>query len=236
MYEGRYPIIWLNFNDGVTKISFLNDAINACRISVRNAFIQHEYLLDSSKLKKYEKRRCELWFNEDESLNQESVLLGLQLLARCLYKPNGKKSILLVDEFDAICSAAFAKVNGEVLDDIVTFYSSIVGKVLKSSTCYVERSVLTGITRIMCAGLSNPVNNVISYSFLESSEFAKFYGITEEEFNELIAREHNSDVCHLKEEALSFCNGYQVGEIKILSTWSVMSFLAKKRSITLLGR
>ena len=73
MYEGRYPIIWLNFNDGVEVVSSLNDAIDACRTSVYNAFKEHKYLIDSSKLDKYEKRRCELWFNEDESLNRKRI-------------------------------------------------------------------------------------------------------------------------------------------------------------------
>lgn len=78
----------------------------------------------------------------------------------------------------------------------------------------------------MSAWQSDSVNNLKSYPFFENSNFVPFYGILEEEFHELITRECNSSVHHLKHTALSYYNGYTYGENKLLNSWSVINFLS----------
>ncbi len=131
-----------------------------------------------------------------------------------------------MDEYDAICSCTFPRVDSSTLVSIIDFYSNIIGSVIKTDSDYIERAVLTGITTIMPAGMSNLLNNVKLYPFLENSNFVPFYGILEEEFHELMARKCNSSVHHLKHEALSYYNGYTYSENRILNTWSVMNFLS----------
>ena len=108
--------------------------------------------------------------------------------------------------------------NAEVLSDIIDFYSGIIGSVLKCDTDYVERAVLTGTMRVMSSGFSSAINNVIAYPFLEKEHFIDYYGILENEFDELMSRECNSSVRDLKPEAVDFYNGYSVFERRILNT------------------
>lgn len=89
--------------------------------------------------------------------------MGLLYLYEYVCKHRGRKCILLVDEYDAICSAAFSKMNATVLGQIIDFYSGILGNVLKLNTDFVDRGILTGVTRVMCAGQSGAINNVVPY-------------------------------------------------------------------------
>ncbi len=121
-----------------------------------------------------------MWVNDVncESIIESQVGNSLFCLAKYVFKHHGKKSILLIDEFDCICSKALFEVKREVLDHIIRFYSKIVSQVVKQDTRLVERAILTGVAHITCKGLS-PINNVKPYKFLDNENFFVFYGILE---------------------------------------------------------
>lgn len=52
----------------------------------------------------------------------------------------------MIDEFDAICSRALFKVEEDVLDEIIQFYSSMIGLALK----WDQKFILTGVAHITC--------------------------------------------------------------------------------------
>lgn len=95
--------------------------------------------------------------------------------------------------------------------DGVTFgplSGGIDGSVVKQIAKFVEWAVKTGILRVMCAGLSSLINNIVDYPFSEEEKFADFYGVTEKEFDELLNRECNASIAHLRDDVLRFYDGY----------------------------
>ena len=189
---GTLPTVWLNFKVA-DRITSYEDAVIVCRKIIHNAYLEHRYLATSPKLDNDDlKNYCKVWCDpiRYKSLDETDVSEGLERLVECLSMHcNGRKTLLLVDEYDAICTAAFANVDAKTLDQIIELYGGIVGSVVKQNAAkFVERAVITGILRVMCAGLSSPVNNIVEYPFSEDERFADFYGITEAEFNELMSR------------------------------------------------
>ena len=173
---GSMPVVWLNMKHGVGSITSIEDTVNACRFSIREAFLNNKYLITSKKLDDPDKELCELWCNRVgfKSLDKYDVEHGLLDLTNFVSKHYERKCLFLVDEYDAICSSAFSRVDSSTLIDIVDFYSGIIGSVIKTDTKFVERAVITGIMRIMSAGLSNPINNVVAYPFSGEEYFSDF--------------------------------------------------------------
>ena len=93
---GEIPVVLLDFQDGVTTVNSLDDAIMACRIIIHNAFSKHSYLNTSSKLLPQEKKLVELWCDPVNfvSLHRQHVEVGLLRLCEFVSKYRGTNSTL----------------------------------------------------------------------------------------------------------------------------------------------
>ena len=121
-------------------------------------FSEYEYLLDELKGTNYE--------NFKEIAYKKTVLydLGgaLKLLTKILYKKYNKKVVVLIDEYDSPLVSAY--INGyyeKAKDFFKTFYSTV----LKDNV-YLQMGVLTGIIRVIKAGIFSDLNNLRTYTIL----------------------------------------------------------------------
>lgn len=101
---------------------------------------------------------------------------ALQDLAHYLYRFYGKKVILLLDEYDTPMQEAY--VYG-YWKEFTSFIRSMFNSAFKTNP-YLERAVMTGITRVSKESVFSDLNN-LNVVTTTSEEYETCFGFTEQE-------------------------------------------------------
>lgn len=120
---------------------------------IQRLFIQNQYLIDSDVFSEIEKRNYKKLAEKVEPIDASDTL---NLLCEYLMKYYNKKVIILLDEYDAPLQEAY--VNG-YWKEMVDFIRSLFNSTFKT-TDYLERSLLTGITRVSKESIFSDLNNL----------------------------------------------------------------------------
>ncbi|WP_341757527.1 AAA family ATPase [Candidatus Tisiphia endosymbiont of Ditula angustiorana] len=224
--QGNYPVISINFKD--VKGSSYQEIESGIRNQVIQLFANHYYLKhyltqDIGLLDSVQKAKLERYFTEE--LTKEDLKYSLRFLSEILYKHFNQKVYILIDEYDTPINSSYIEFGdkSKEFDDVLKIFRGIFGSGLKSNP-YVEKGVITGILRIAKANLFSDLNNVSEYTLLDKN-FAKFYGFTQAEVDELLT------VVPTKtnpEEIKNWYNGYTFGGEIIYNPWSIMQCLARE--------
>ena len=172
----KFHVVYVTFGHCCGVIESYRDGVNACRSILHKTFTNFNYI--KSTLSKTNIVAFNDWVDEKKYLNKEDLEIGtgLEFLVRCVveYSNNEKPILLLIDEFDRICSKAmFNTKNADTLNKIITFYCDMVGEAIKhESSCL---TVLTGVAAITCKGLSG-TNNIDYINSLNMKHLWKFTG------------------------------------------------------------
>ena len=100
-----YPVIYLTLKD-VADPTY-EDMIRAMKTAIYDMYQDHLYLLESDKVKEFEKDRIKdiLWVREDV----EAIKVSVKELSKYLYNQYEKKVIVLIDEYDVPIQNAYVK-------------------------------------------------------------------------------------------------------------------------------
>jgi len=136
-------------------------------------------------------------------------------------RPIWHQPIVLIDEYDTPIHSGY--LNGDY-NDVVGFIHNFFGAALKTNP-YLHKAVLTGILRISKESLFSDLNNVEVYSLLRS-EYGEYFGFTEEEVKQLLAKAKlNQDINAVRE----WYNGYLIGgKITVYNPWSIVNCIKRK--------
>ena len=142
-------------------------------------------------------------------------------LSNYLSRYYGKKVIILLDEYDTPMQEAY--VNG-YWEELVAFTRSMFNAVFKSNP-YLERAIMTGITRVSKESIFSDLNNLVVVT-TTSNQYETVFGFTEEEvFNAL--DEHG--ISDKKGEVKKWYDGFTFGDKKdIYNPWSIINLLKFK--------
>ena len=224
--QGTYPVIFLSFAD--IKANNFKDTKNDLVSVINDAYKQHSYLLKSDKLTEAEKNMYEQLDNYannadiNKKISNEIVCRAIKTLAGMLYKYYGKKVIILLDEYDTPMQEAY--VNG-YWEELVTFTRSFFNSTFKTNP-YLERAIMTGITRVSKESIFSDLNNLEVVTTL-SPKYTTAFGFTEHEvFNAL----DEFGLSEQKGEVKAWYDGFVFGEQKdIYNPWSIINYLDKKK-------
>ena len=209
--QGQYPVIFLSLKD--LKASTWEEMERKIIVMLSDLFSEYEYLLDELKGTNYE--------NFKEIAYKKTVLydLGgaLKLLTKILYKKYNKKVVVLIDEYDSPLVSAY--INGyyeKAKDFFKTFFSTV----LKDNV-YLQMGVMTGIIRVIKAGIFSDLNNLRTYTIL-SEMYTDSYGLTEEEVMESL-KDYGieQEISNVKD----WYDGYRFGDSEVYNPWSILNFL-----------
>ena len=202
---------WWENRDEVTLITLLRDL-----------YMQNRFLLEGDLLAQNEK---EYFDRVSENMNEEDATMALHYLALFLYRYYGKKVIILLDEYDTPMQEAY--VNG-YWDRLVSFTRSLFNSTFKTNP-YLERAVMTGITRVSRESIFSDLNN-LEVVTTTSEKYADSFGFTEEE---VFAALDEFGLSGRKQEVKSWYDGFVFGNRSdIYNPWSILNFLDKKRVTT----
>ena len=129
--------------------------------------------------------------------------------------------MLFIDEYDVPIQSAYVKGYYEkAIEFLKTFY----GTTFKDNP-YLEKTVLTGVSRVAKESIFSGANNFDVYTVL-NDEFADDFGITSKEIKKVIQDFKVEDDV---EEIKKWYDGYRIGNVEgIYNPWSILNYLAKK--------
>ncbi len=217
---GYYPVIYLTLKD-VQDTNYENMLLDM-KTAMLNMYKEHRYLLDSDKIYPEEKARITdiLYAREDESVLKNSVRDLSEYLNRHYEKP----VILLVDEYDVPLQNAYVE---GYYDEAVKFFKTFYGVTFKDNP-YLEKTVLTGVSRVAKESIFSGANNFKVFTVLDN-EFADDFGITEEEMDKVI---QDFEIQDEKEEIKKWYDGYTIGDVEgIYNPWSILNYLTDRKLI-----
>lgn len=213
--QGIYPVISLSFAN-VKEKTYEKNRYRICQI-VRDLYVQNRFLLEGDLLSEGEKA----YFNRiSETMKEEDATMSLHYLSAFLCRYYGKKVIILLDEYDTPMQEAY--VNG-YWDDLVFFVRSLFNSTFKTNP-YLERAIMTGITRVSKESIFSDLNN-LEVVTTTSAKYADCFGFTEEEVFAALDEFGMSD---RKQEVKSWYDGFSFGNrTDIYNPWSILNYLDK---------
>ena len=212
--QGQYPVVFLSLKDlKATTWEIMQEKIV---VTLSDFFSEYYYLLkelnenDTDKFKKV--------LREEANLSNLGTIL--KFLTKILYEKYNKKVVVLIDEYDSpLVSAYINGYYGKAKDFFKTFYSTV----LKDNN-YLQMGVLTGIIRVIKAGIFSDLNNLSTYTIL-SDDYTDSYGLTEEEVEKSL-KDYGigQEISKVKD----WYDGYRFGDSEVYNPWSIINFLRFK--------
>ena len=215
--QGTYPVISLSFAK-VKETDFINARKKICLI-IKNLYNKYAFLADSGCLNQDEKGT---W--QEISVDMEDYMAtdSLNALSNYLSRYYGKKVIILLDEYDTPMQEAYLNGYWTELSD---FMKGLFNAAFKTNP-YLERAILTGITRISKESLFSDLNN-LEVVTATSNKYTDSFGFTEEE---VFAALDEYGLGGKKQDVKSWYDGFAFGDKRgIYNPWSILNFLDKGR-------
>ena len=214
---GAYPVIYITLKD-VNDTTY-EKMIMDLKTAVLQMYRNHRYLMDSDNIYQEEKDRIMdiLYGREDEAVLKNSI----RDLSELLYRHFGKKVYLIVDEYDVPIQNAYIE---GYYDEAIKFYKTFFGTTFKDNP-YLEKTVLTGVSRVAKESIFSGANNFKCYTVLDNN-FSEDFGFTQDEINQVLK---DFEITEKKEEIKEWYDGYKIGNTgDIYNPWSIINFIADR--------
>ena len=219
-YMGKFPVIFISLKN-VEGLDFETALYRFVEIIGREAE-RFYFLLDSEKLTVNEKERYKTLIRLDNgrySMDVNILASALRLLSELLYKHYGKKTIIIIDEYDVPLDKAFQ--NG-YYREMVSLIRAMFGDVLKTND-FLQFAVLTGCLRVSKESIFTGLNNFKVLSIADT-RFDEQFGFTDEEVQTLL--ESYGLLEHIS-ETKEWYDGYHFGDADVYCPWDVINHVDK---------
>ena len=214
--QGKYPVIFISMKGIKTKD--WEHCLYDLKGLIGDLYNEFEYIrevLNESELNTFNK----IWLKEDIAEYKNA----LKILTTYLYKYYKKEVILLIDEYDTPLITSYKY---GYYDEALPFFKVFYGEALKTNP-YLKMGIMTGIIRVIKAGIFSDLNNLSVYSILNDF-YSNFFGFTQNEVeNTLKYFNIENEIPEIK----SWYDGYKFGNSNVYNPWSILNFLQLKKLI-----
>ena len=218
--QGSYPVISLSF----ANVKERNYEMTKQRISqiLTDLYNKNYFLLETGLLTEEEQK----YFRSiSMDMAEVSATIAIHKMADFLSRYYGQKVIILLDEYDTPMQEAY--VNG-FWDDMVSFTRNMFNAAFKTNP-YLERAVMTGITRVSKESIFSDLNN-LEVVTTTSKKYEDSFGFTEEEVFQAL---DEFGLPEMKKDVKRWYDGFTFGDkADIYNPWSILNYLDKKRLTT----
>lgn len=218
--QGTYPVLSLTFAN-VKETNYERTRKRIGQI-IEELYSQNRFLLEGTLLSEEEKQEF-----RSISMNMEEVTatMAIYRLSGYLNRYYGKKVIILLDEYDTPMQEAY--ING-YWEELTAFTRNLFNTTFKTNP-YLERAIMTGITRISRESIFSDLNN-LEVVTATSQNYADSFGFTEEE---VFAALDMYGLSEKKQDVKAWYDGFTFGgRSDIYNPWSIINYLDKKRLTT----
>ena len=212
--QGQYPVIFLSLKD--LKATTWEEMERKIIITLSDFFSEYEYLLNELTGVSFENLKNIIY----KKSTIDDLTTALKFLTKILYEKYNKKVVVLIDEYDSPLVSAY--ING-YYERAKNFFKTFYSTVLKDNS-YLQMGVLTGIIRVIKAGIFSDLNNLSTYTIL-SDVYTDSYGLTEEEVEKSL-KDYGieAEISKVKD----WYDGYKFGDSEVYNPWSILNFLQDK--------
>ena len=213
--QGQYPVVFLSLKD--LKATTWEEMERKIIITLSDFFSEYEYLLNELSGINFENLKNIIY----KKVGIDDLTTTLKFLTKILYEKYNKKIVVLVDEYDSPLVSAY--ING-YYEKAKNFFKTFYSLVLKDNN-YLQMGVLTGIIRVIKAGIFSDLNNLSTYTIL-SDDYTDSYGLTEEEVEKSL-KDYGieAEISKVKD----WYDGYKFGDSEVYNPWSILNFLQDKK-------
>ncbi len=215
--QGTYPVISLSFAN--VKERTYEAAVWQISQIMADLYNDNRFVLEGDLLSEEEKSYAK---NVSPEMPEVVAATAIHRLSKFLFYYYGKKVIILLDEYDTPMQEAY--VSG-YWNQIVPFIRNMFNAAFKTNP-YLERAVMTGITRVSKESIFSDLNN-LEVVTVSSEKYADSFGFTEEEVFAALDEHGLSD---RKQEVKHWYDGFTFGnKADIYNPWSIINYLDKKK-------
>ena len=213
--QGQYPVVFLSLKD--LKATTWEEMERKIIITLSDFFSEYEYLLNELSGINFENLKNIIY----KEAGIDDLTTTLKFLTKILYEKYNKKIVVLVDEYDSPLVSAY--ING-YYEKAKNFFKTFYSLVLKDNN-YLQMGILTGIIRVIKAGIFSDLNNLRTYTIL-SDDYTDSYGLTEEEVEKSL-KDYGieAEISKVKD----WYDGYKFGDSEVYNPWSILNFLQDKK-------
>lgn len=215
--QGTYPVLFLSFA-AVKTNTYENARRQICSL-IASLYDENMYLLNGDTLNEREKKRFQAVTPE---MNDADAVMALQNLCLFLSKYYGKKVIVLLDEYDTPLQESYAY---GYWRELTAFTRSLFNATFKTNP-YLERAIMTGITRVSKESIFSDLNN-LEVITTTSEKYATSFGFTE---SEVFTALDEAGMSEQGDVVKKWYDGFVFGGKKdIYNPWSITNFLDKRK-------
>lgn len=221
-YGGKYPVLFLSLKS-VEGSDFEEARYRLIELIAREAR-RFPFLLDSDKLTEEDKDiyRAMISLRDGRySMDAGNLISALRTLSELLCRHYGKKTIILIDEYDVPLDKAFQH---GYYREMVSLIRGMFGLALKTND-FLQFAVMTGCLRVSKESIFTGFNNFKVLSITDT-RFDEQFGFTDKEVKELLEAYHlESHMTETKE----WYDGYHFGGVDVYCPWDVINHVDRLR-------
>jgi hypothetical protein len=210
--QGTYPVISLSFAN--VKDNNYEDMIFDIASIISNEYENRRYLLEGDLLSDNEKT---IFNSVNSDMKAPSIKLAINYLSKFMSRYYGKRVIILLDEYDTPMQDAYLYGYWE---ETTQFFRGMFNSTFKTNP-YMERAIITGITRISKESIFSDLNN-LKVITSTSNLYTTSFGFTQDE---VFAAMDEFGITS-KDEMKRWYDGFTFGTTTdIYNPWSVTNAL-----------
>ena len=210
---GMYPVINLNLKSA--KQPSFSSAYAKIRQEIAEEFKRHYHVLESDSVDPEDKNLFQKIASGEGDYDHYSG--ALKFLSKCLCQATGKKTVILMDEYDVPLENAYFK---GFYENMVDFIRSLFESALKTND-YLQFAVITGCLRISRESIFTGLNHLRIISVLDE-RYSEHFGFTEPEVLQMMT---DYGVERRFGTMKEWYDGYVFGNTEVYNPWSVINYL-----------
>lgn len=179
-------------------------AIKLIEFEISDIYRRIKHNLDLEKLSEDDRNIIE---SMSTGIDEYKALTAIKMLSGILSRYYGKKVILLLDEYDTPMIEAYFS---GYWDKMVKFMRTFFNNTLKSNP-YIEKALLTGITRVSKESMLSDMNNLYATS-ITTRRYETAFGFTEAE---VFAALDHAKLGKYKKRVKQWYDGFVIGRCSI---------------------
>ncbi|WP_080655359.1 AAA family ATPase [Butyrivibrio fibrisolvens] len=209
----QYPVIFLSFAS--VKGTSFETARQQIIQQIVGLYRNYNYVLDASFITQMDRT---FWDMVGFEMSDATATDAIRFLCEMLSKYYEKKVLIFLDEYDTPIQEAY--VDG-FWNEMTGFVRNLFNATFKTNQ-YLERAILTGITRISKESIFSDLNN-LKVDTITNARYESDFGFTEKEVRKaLIKYDMETSFSDVKK----WYDGFRIGsKADIYNPWSVTQFL-----------
>lgn len=211
--QGTYPVLFISFASvkGTTYETARKQIIQEIISLYRN----NDYLIDAPFITKMDK---EFWDMVGYDMDDATAAASIKFISELMSKYYEKKVLIFLDEYDTPIQEAYTD---GFWDKMTGFIRNLFNSTFKANP-YLERAVMTGITRVSKESILSDLNN-LKVDTMTSSNYDTDFGFTKDEVS--FALQKYNLIQNHKDIKLWY-DGFKIGKTcDIYNPWSITQYL-----------